>query len=186
MAKDAGARFQCKLCPRNFQMARGLGSHMRAAHGIAGTAKSTVSARERNEAIAVSKAPKVPIQQNIGGKMKCPECGKTCANRAAFANHRRAAHGVKSKAQLVRERRAEKSGNELAISVPVPTIAEEKIIEKRKPEIDGAGSSVDPLVFAIALGQVKELCRHIAEEHGVPTKLFTRQFSQLFLAEARR
>jgi hypothetical protein len=122
------------------------------------------------------------------GNMECPECKAQGVVRKfnmphTLANHRRAAHQVKSQNQLDNERKQQKKLAKIGVPV-VPEVAMEK--ENHEPPTIEARQQIDPIIFALTVGRVKELCRHIAEEHDVPTRLFTRQFSQLFLQEARR
>lgn len=126
--------------------------------------------------------PEPKNKRHAGGMLECPECHKDYKGIHALANHRRAAHGVKSKSQLRDERRQ----NALTITQPIPKPERPvaNVPQTRTIETDTTAEP-DTLVYALAVGQVKELCRHIAEEHGVPAKLFTRQFAELFLRQAR-
>lgn len=116
----------------------------------------------------------------LGGPQTCPECRRECANKRTLANHRQAAHGVPSQNSIYKQKIAAKqAARELAI-----TPKEEYVVHEK---VQGPGN-IDPIIFVLTetVGQVKELCRHIAEEHGVPRREFTRQFAEIFRDQTRR
>jgi hypothetical protein len=102
--------------------------------------------------------------------------------------HRRHTHGVISPAKLKAQAVAEKK-QQLALTERTQSV-NDKI---SSPSSRGEGGenaasspSFDPIAYALAIGSLKEFCRHFAEEHGIPTRDFTRQCAELFLREARR
>jgi hypothetical protein len=102
--------------------------------------------------------------------------------------HRRHTHGVISPAKLKAQAVAEKK-QQLALTERTQSV-NDKI---SSPSSRGEGGenaasspSFDPIAYALAIGSLKEFCRHFAEEHGIPTRQFTRQCAELFFRETRR
>lgn len=169
-------RFKCDLCPAAFAISQQLSSHKRHVHP--GQAKNP---RKRK------------VQEPEAG-VKCPECGEYFEHNRRLGIHRRGTHGVvgmskgsiASRLETEKKRaakEAEKNGTAV-VAVVTPHVEERtRTYERKEQEI---APSIDTLALALAVGQVKELCRHIAEEHGVPTTQFARQFAELFLRQARR
>jgi hypothetical protein len=114
----------------------------------------------------------------------CTECERKFDRASALGNHMRG-HGIKSKAELHREKMAKRNPGSQQIQVAT-SASTERVMTSYEQAGKERTSTIDPLLYAITLGQIKELCRRIAEEHDVPTKLFTRQFAELFLRETRR
>jgi len=174
---SADGTFQCPVCPKTFDTKQGLSGHM-GAHS--------------------SKPPKAERSQNphkSTDKIECPECGNSFKGKIALANHRWRTHQVKSQNQLDRDRAAARLAvnDDVALAVspavdPTPKPERQSVHVKRNNGVVETPHSleIDPFAFAIAVGQVKELCRNIAEEHDVPSKQFTRQFAELFLRQTRR
>lgn len=187
MTKKAGAKYPCTQCDKTFETPAARGSHMRIIHGVAGTSYDSKEKREKREALKESKdsSPiKCAEMSDRYTELRCPDCDLAFKGKAALSNHRRAQHGLPRSQEA--ERRAKYKTKSDEITVPAVISPEGNSIDKRKPEPEVSHSQIDTLLFAFAVGQIKEQCRRIAEEHDVPTKLFTRQFAELFLREARR
>lgn len=201
--KSSDTPFKCPDCPATFKLPTGLGIHRRMKHGIMGSAPSTLAARQKVEAgkAALKKLPapvslaasatkpttkKVTKHGGESGKFQCPECPMSFTYARVLGKHRAAKHGVAgaSKSALLKQRhnleRHTTNGHSTALeTLPPPDPAN----HSANPH---SAASLDPLAYAIAVGSVKEFCRNFAEEHGIVTKQFTRQFAELFLREARR
>lgn len=212
--KDASVDrpFKCPDCDATFLKATGLGSHRRM-HGYVGTAPTSVKQREKAEAAkkALKKAERAASHQakstsqlsieaaahiskpNLtkkgtvanSGEFQCPECDRTFKYARVLGKHRSAAHDVPGKTsaqyQQSKQNKLErqihgKNGHDTSLETLSPTTV----------TTAGNPPAIDPLAYAVALGSVKEYCRHFADEHGIPTRYFTRQFAELFLREARR
>lgn len=76
---------QCPKCERTFESKTGLGSHMNAVHGIAGTSKTSLAAKAAKAGKAIK-----PTQH------KCPECGEKFVSGLKLGHHRWMAHKIRS------------------------------------------------------------------------------------------
>lgn len=173
MVDSTAAKFKCTLCPTVFDSPQKLGSHKRLTHpGNAVRQKTNVT---------INRFP----------ALECPECKKSFKGAPGLAHHRQAQHGIESNAskevRLREERKAKPSQLEIVPKSEPPIKPQERQpIERKEPETRVATQTIDPLIFALAVGQLQERCRHIAEEHDVPTALFTRQVAELFQRQTRR
>jgi uncharacterized C2H2 Zn-finger protein len=90
-------KLSCPECGKKYDTTKGLSSHRRNAHGVAGSAPSTLWQRRQKE-------------RESALKFKCPECGESFVSNMKLGLHRRNKHGVKGSAiatvnsQLKRER----------------------------------------------------------------------------------
>lgn len=172
-----GELHKCPECPRAFESLHALGVHLSAHRRKDGRAQAAKALKDG---------------------LTCPECSEVFSKPMELGKHRRTKHGVVSpKAEENRRHYENRKAklNQLTLSLP---ITEEKVHEQvvsparqartqvQQQDLPQDRTSIDPLIFAIAIGQVKELCRNLAEEHDVPARLFTRQFSELFRDQARR
>lgn len=168
----ADKAFKCTQCDASYDTKTQLSGHMRKHSTKPKKAKQKVGKNSRYDY--------TPIE--------CPECGRMCLGKNSLGKHRGAAHGVISKSQLEQKQREQR----LAVSKPTPTQLARTNHEEKQPSTHERkghvipNGAIDPLIFALAIGQAKEFCRHIAEEHDVPTRLFTREFAELFLRQTRR
>lgn len=180
----ADKKFKCDKCEASFDTQNGLSGHM----------GKHIDRKKRRKGKANPERPSPYIVQAKNGRIldytpiECPECHKMYGGKMALGKHRGAAHGVKSNAKLYEEQRAAKK------QLPPPALPErinheeQPSTRERKQPSNGhvVTNEIDPLVFAIAIGQAKEFCRNLAEEHDIPARLFTRQFAELFLRQTRR
>jgi len=130
---------------------------------------------------------------------KCPECGQdNFISAAHLGRHRRYSHGIIGRftkenikaagvevEQKVGKKRGRPRKDENQSTQLQP--AERAIPHyEQRHDSNNEANSFDPLAYALTIGSLKEFCRRAAEEHGIPTKEFTRQCAELFLREARR
>jgi hypothetical protein len=180
-------------------------------HGVEGKAPSTLAARAKAAAKkaghVISLPEPIPIEAEAAspetgeakpkrkkvrkGKHVCPECGEVFSYAQVLSRHRRYDHDVigPNAAPLKSSKSPEPQPLQLATQPPKGVShakSNKPSRESRVVALEAQDNSLDPLTYALAVGQLKELCRHIAEEHDQPTRLFTRQLAELFLREARR
>lgn len=140
-----------------------------------------------------------PTTVVAGPPFVCPECKEdTFTSRAHLGRHRRWRHGVLGKhtkqavangdVEVPEPRRRGRPLGSRKQSTDIQLVERTNNAHVTNPSSNGhqVHASLDPLAYALAIGSVKEFCRNFAEEHGIPTREFTRQFSELFLREARR
>jgi hypothetical protein len=154
-------RFKCAHCTDRYSSERGLNIHIGRKHrNLKHTPASTALA------------------------LVCRECGKDdFQSPAHLGRHRRFKHNVPGTAHQKKsstsletvphhERAASTQANgnghaQYTHAAPVP-------------------AALSAVAHALAIGSIKEFCRHFAEEHGFLTKQFTRECAELLLRETRR
>jgi uncharacterized C2H2 Zn-finger protein len=82
----------CPECGKKYNTAKGMASHRRSAHGVAGSSNSTRSAA----------AQKIRME---GPVFKCSECGEVFPNNMKLGLHRKAVHGIMGEAHSSRKAR---------------------------------------------------------------------------------
>lgn len=180
----ADKKFKCDKCEASFDTQNGLSGHM----------GKHIDRKKKGKGKANPERPSPYIVQAKNGRIldytpiECPECHKMYGGKMALGKHRGAAHGVKSKSKLYEESRAAKQLPATTTDVERTNNERQSSASERKSINNGhvVGGEIDPFIFAIAIGQAKEFCRNLAEEHDVPARLFTRQFAELFLRQTRR
>jgi hypothetical protein len=123
----------------------------------------------------------------------CPECGKEYRFPTALGLHRRKAHGIIGSSHSVVSTQKRKASQIQAAVTALSQPSTQRSVnndEISNTTVTTKGKDIqvpgDPIAYAICLGAIKEQCRHFAEEHGIPTREFTRGLAELFLREARR
>lgn len=117
----------------------------------------------------------------------CPECKEGgFKSKAHLGRHRRKDHHIPGR----EAQRALNKSNQTSLERS-PADASSAFSQSEQPQLSSSSTVSSDVVLravtqAIAVGSVKELCRNFAEEHGYPTKQFTREFAELFLREAFR
>jgi uncharacterized C2H2 Zn-finger protein len=208
--------YKCPDCDAAFDRAPSLGNHRRAKHGIAGSsATATKTLAARRTAVGDPSKPfpcadcSLTFATETGlamhrGKLhkiapelpfKCPECPRSFGRAVELGNHLRT-HGVLGTTAKAVQLRAETAAKKrLSLSVEPVSITtteqpaandERQIANVKKSSRVVEGPPVDVIAYALAVGSIKEFCRNFAEEHGIPTREFTRQCAELFYREARR
>ena len=150
MTTTKEAKHQCPKCERMFVSKTGLGSHLRT-HGIHGKSKSAIAARK--------------------AWVKCPDCNFATKNPRAMTIHHDLVHKPK------RGRPPLKRRNKLAIIPPAATSTSNGHHPEAQRE-DFTNGIPDALV-ALTTGRFQELCRNVAEVHGLPSRLFTARVAAL-------
>jgi hypothetical protein len=156
-------RHKCQFCSERYETERGLNIHVGRMHPNASTSSLAVP--------------------------PCPECGRDDFKRNAdLGRHRRFTHNIRGTSHdrktthaLERTPQANEAG-----SRKIHSGANQPTLPNTEAPTPTAAETFNAVTYAIALGAVKEFCRHHAEEHGIPTRQFTRQFAELFFREARR
>jgi hypothetical protein len=142
------------------------------------------------------------IHPNVADKkFKCPDCSNSYDRASALGNHRRS-HGyrgthpesVKSRSQTLAKKRLAEAIN----TEPVSLITTDQPAENGERQVSNGNGKrvsratavevppVDFIAYALTVGSLKEFCRNSAEEHGIPSREFTRQCAELFYRETRR
>ncbi len=130
-------------------------------------------------------------------KLPCPECGKPFLLPNGLALHRRAAHGVKSKAQKAEERRAKKrtlkgetndtTQTEITLTKTRGKIAPATItIETAANATPQQGINQTEANALVTLGRLTQLCEDAARFYGTPAREFTQRCAALFYASQIR
>ncbi len=158
---------KCPECERTFAYAKALGSHRLRVHGVPGSSAGATRKRE--------------LSATETSEITCPECSLPMKSKIELGKHLQRKHGVPGKST---QKRLAKQ-NQLALHKPSERESHHEQIDRPSAK-EFSSPAIDPIAFALAVGQVKEFCRSFAEEHDLPTRLFTRQFAELFLREARR
>jgi predicted RNA-binding Zn-ribbon protein involved in translation (DUF1610 family) len=189
------SKHKCPECPKEFLKRTGLGSHLRSAHGIIGSSSTAVAMRlvkaaENGKETQSSTKTSGELVTAAGTKtFQCPECGQVKKNAAELGKHRRFKHGVlgreAAKNQLAKSSHPEGlERNEKRRSIGNQTVSSN---QPSHIAYDGSRApALDPIAYALAVGSLKEFCRNAAEEHGIPSREFTRHCAELLLREARR
>jgi hypothetical protein len=207
MKTERSAKFKCPQCPKTFAAKTGLGSHLRT-HGIAGQSKTAVASRAKlgvQRPLETAPPPEAPPTAAAGSPSGppylCPECKDPFNSPAQLGRHRRFKHGVVGRfaqqaidaatAALAPRKRGrprksvvDNQSTQLQPVERVPQNHEQRHVNSNGHEASPA--ALDPIAYALTIGSIKEFCRRAAEEHGIPTREFTRQCAELFLREARR
>jgi uncharacterized C2H2 Zn-finger protein len=207
ITKTTEKRLQCPRCPRTFQRATGLGSHMRSAHGVVGNSPTTLAARNKSNGHDEPRSPDPasvapPELETPDPALTCPECQATGTvatfpSTRELGKHRRFKHGVIGR--ITQKTRDRAGVGSLNLTVPdhrLPTIERsthnyaarsqnDALTPKGETQPNGF-AVIDPLALALAVGSVQEFCRHLAEEHDTPARQFTRHVAELLLRQTRR
>ena len=178
--------FKCDQCDYIAHYAKVLGSHKRRAHGIMGTAESTLRNRQMKERRGAA-PPTGPFQ--------CTHCGYISQSKAGLSNHLRSAHGDTSnhKPGYVRstdfKTRLKSKGTKLAKLTPQTIVVarsqEAPATNHSEGHSDGIQTIPDSVV-AITTGRFQELCRSIAYQYELPEKLFAARVAALVYATTVR
>lgn len=194
----------CPKCGKPCKGEFGLTMHMLTAHKEAKASKPAPKAASKKASKAapppkaVKKAPvkvtlpaPVPVPVNLVPEdappvsdkkvYPCPDCPKVYKYPTALGLHRKKVHGISGSSKSAMALHKQKS------NIPQGGVVEdERSSAAINPKAKDFQAPGDPLAYAICLGSVKEQCRRFAEEHGIPTREFTRGLAELFLREARR
>jgi hypothetical protein len=201
----AGPPFQCEHCTNSFRTHPALASHMRIVHGVPGKFLRELDKKKTGELPAATSATVAPTPSPSGPPFICPECKDDSFGSAAhLGRHRRWKHGIigrftKEKvaaleAEAPRKRgRPAGSGKNVDDTQSTQLQPVERVLHHHEQKHvnsnnghEASAAIYDPLAYALTIGGLKEFCRRAAEEHGIPTREFTRQCAELFLREARR
>lgn len=151
------------------------------------------------------------VQPDEHGNLPCPECkeliphAKHKPNYKRLGRHRRFAHNIIGFKHFNETPKQTSNGKRAANGSAKTFPSGRRIGRPRKsqsterglihvphsPVIEIAATTESALsqgdiAYALAVGSIKEFCRNFAEEHDIPTKLFTRSVAELFLRQARR
>jgi hypothetical protein len=172
------ATHKCPHCNHAPFISRtGLGSHLRAKHNIIGTAKSSVEARAKNNALV--KPLDAPTASQV---YNCPQCDhKPFTLRGTFAKHLRHLHQTSIKE--LKNPPVRKPYTKRGTTIEQPTKA--LTIETRNgnhPQAshDSAnGYAIPEGTLALALGRFQGFSVAMATEFDLPPKLFTTELARL-------
>jgi uncharacterized C2H2 Zn-finger protein len=130
-------------------------------------------------------------------KLPCPECGKPFLLPNGLALHRRAAHGVKSKAQKAEEKRAKKRALKGETNGATQT---EITVTKTRGKITTQPATIEAVAdptatqginqaeanTLVTIGRLTQLCEDAARFYGTPAREFTQRCAALFYASQIR
>lgn len=183
----------CPECHRDdFKARTALGLHRRMKHGINGKSKSAIAAREAKASgivtpkaaakAAAQVAPEVTPRETVPeptNLIQCPDCPRNdFKNDAGLRIHRATQHGVPGRAH--RKKQIDKPNPSRALTHVSSSNVHSLTHSSSEPPI----TPEDLLIFD-AVGQIKGLCRFIAESAGIPTLLFTGRVAAALLHQAR-
>jgi hypothetical protein len=161
-------KYHCPDCLREFAYPTAFGRHRQIAHGVPGS----------KAGVKVDADPAKPKFKN--GFYRCPECSFKHVKAVVVGTHRRSKHGIQG-----RSAGAVAARNQLSLPTNGGKTHEISRTVETQTHTNGE-AAYDPIPYALAVGSIKEFCRNFAEEHGLVTRVFTRQLAELFLREARR
>jgi len=132
-----------------------------------------LAARKKKEKVdAVQAAPPPASSSEKSGLLICPECSDPFQNARNLGQHRWHRHGVVSPVKLKAMAQAEQK--QLQPTERMQPVNDKKLRStSHSGAVEGgnhaaAVASLDPIAYALAIGSIKEFCRHFAEEHGNP------------------
>lgn len=150
-------RYSCSYCPDRFTTERGKNIHLARRHKDVSTSASN--------------------------PLACPECGRDDFNDTKhLGRHRRFEHKVIGRAA----RAMMKKMTAIERTIPSNETSSSSTGSTAAAPPAPSPEAIQAVTYALAVGAVKEFCRHHAEEHGIPSREFTRRFAELFLRETRR
>ena len=163
---------QCPDCDHEpYATSKGLASHRRWVHGVVGTAKSSIAAREAKARAAKKTAKKWKpgsAHSKLQGNFPCPQCEFVAKWKGGLTHHINAAH------------KPAKPARRSTQLVKIEASAASQNGHSHAPEETFAASR-DPLEIplAITLGRFTEICRGMAAEYHIPERLFAARLAEL-------
>lgn len=160
----APTKHQCPECPAQYADARGLATHRRVKHGIAGTSKTAIATA------AAKKVGSTRVHTRLKGSFPCTHEGCTFVAqwKGGLTHHQNATHG--------------KNKRSLQLAKPnLPQTASDSagVNHSNSQEVQFAPDSISEFTLAIAYGRFQELCRSVSFEFDVPPKLLTQRLTEL-------
>lgn len=153
--KKTTGKYKCDQCRETFNLPQVLGSHRRRVHGIIGTTPGAIR-RELQR-----KKTTAPAADQGWNPLKCARCEFIAQRVGGLHHHMQAAHGI------TRQQRKE---NQLA-KLPAQTIT----LNGQAPAHHEGQANPDGIpdaLIAVASGRFIELCRSMAFEYDLPSRLF--------------
>jgi hypothetical protein len=178
---DQPLAFACDKCDRAFTTNTALGVHKRFTHNIPGKhIMVALEAQAKNETHTRTSSTSAAPQRGSDDKLQCPLCRRTFMYEKPMMKHLERVHGI-----------PESSSTSIALpnqsfapngKAPDASSSSPTAIDTPNSQTPGR----DPIPYFLAIGRVTELCRYIAEEHDIPSNVFTREFAVLLYNQTRR
>ncbi len=119
--------------------------------------------------------------------LKCSQCSKEFKFPTGLGSHMRRVHGIagtsKSSLSYKKQNKNKISKRKLPITKGVLDNVSKT---KNETEPETITFFNDPIAYFIAVGSLKEFCRNLAKEHGIPETIFTSGCAKLFYDQTRR
>ena len=157
--KPTPTKHQCPECDAEYDDARGLASHRRSKHGIAGSAAYRKQKKEKK------KTGSTTVHKRFKGQFPCTECSFIAQWKGGLTHHMNI-HKKRS-LQLAKQ--------------TLPAIASNGagVNHSNQEESHLAPDSIPEIPLAIALGRFEELCRSVAFKYDLPERLFAQRLTEL-------
>ena len=162
-ATTTPTKHQCPECPANYDDARGLATHRRYKHGIAGKSKTAMQYQEQKNAGSTR------VHTRLKGSFPCTHEGCTFVAqwKGGLTHHMRTHSKNKRSLQLAKQNRTEIASNGAGAN------------HSNSQEANFAPDGIPEATLAVALGRFQELCRSMAFEFDLPPRMFTQRVAAL-------
>ena len=181
---DKSGKYKCPECGEKFDKAQGLGRHRLSNHGVAGSARSTLSLKKQK---AIQNAA-LDVPPNADGTFPCEHCDRTFKSARWRTRHVAIAHPESSsETKLVASPKSKPKGV-IVNGHQKPNSSTESTQHARQLESDPLPEIPRQYQQSVAytVGQIRELCRTVSDADDIPPRSFASWCAAYFSRAALR
>jgi len=170
--KPTPTKHQCPECDAQYEDARGLGTHRRLKHGIAGSSAATLYYQKQKKE-KKKKDGKTSVHNRLKGQFPCTHegCKFIAQWKGGLTNHLNTTH------------RNTKRSLQLAKQTLPPIASNGAGVNHSNQEGHIAPDGIPQAAIAFTAGRVEELLSRLAIEYDLPPRTFTARVIELVHAK---